>query len=95
VNPYSPTTNDLKFAADFVQWTDMSYGTQRIDFIRTKDGSLLLTEIENLCPYLYLAEMDEQNRDNFLCAIETSMQKAFSKQTNLGDVKRIEAGCEA
>jgi hypothetical protein len=95
VNSYDPTSNDLKFAKDFVQWTDLSYGTQRIDSIRTKNGSLLLTEIENLCPYLYLAEMDEQKREDFLGAIKTSMQKIFSEQMTLGNEKLIEAGCEA
>jgi hypothetical protein len=95
VYPYDSTPNDLKFAANFVQWTDLPYGTQRIDSIRTKDGGLLLTEIENLCPYLYLAEMNERKREDFLDAIKTSMLKVFTEQTTLCGENLIETDCEA
>jgi hypothetical protein len=78
-DPYNPMIGDLDFAIRFVQWGNLEYGTQRIDAIRTKDGQLLLTEIEDLSPYLYLAEIDEQKRNVFLEAILVSMIKVFFK----------------
>jgi len=71
-------TDDINFAMRFVQWGNLDYGTQRIDAVRTKDGQLLLTEIEDLSPYLYLAEIDEPTRKVFLEAIRASMLKVFT-----------------
>ena len=78
VNSYNPMTDDINFAMRFVQWGNLDYGTQRIDAVRTKDGQLLLTEIEDLSPYLYLAEIDEPTRKVFLEAIRASMLKVFT-----------------
>lgn len=75
---YSPSSQDLDFAASFVRWAGQRYGVQRIDAIRLKDGRLLLTEVENLCPYLYLAEVDEATRMRFLQAMKASMLKVFA-----------------
>ena len=80
VDSYIPASGDLDFAIQFVNWGGLAYGTQRIDAIRTRDGKLLLTEIENLSPYLYLGEIGEKNRGTFLEAIRISMVKVFIEE---------------
>ena len=48
-----------------------------MDACPTKDGRLLLVELEDLNPYLSLLEVDEQTRErfmqDFISAIEESM----------------------
>ena len=39
---------------------------QRVDACRTKDGALLLVELEDLNPYLSLLETDEKTRRIFM-----------------------------
>ena len=80
VFPCEPTADELTFAGRFVQWADMPYGIQRIDAVRMRDGNLLLTEVENLCPYLYLLEMGNTARASFLEAILASMVTVFSSE---------------
>lgn len=74
---YVPTKEDLEFVRRFVEWADMPYGIQRIDAIRTREGNLLLTEVENLCPYLYLRENGERTRRSFMEAIRQSILNVF------------------
>lgn len=42
------------------------YGIQRIDFIKLEDNTLLLTEIEDISPYLELDQIDEKTREKFI-----------------------------
>lgn len=42
---------DIAFATEFIRWNNIRSGIQRIDACRTKDGKLLLVELENLNPY--------------------------------------------
>ena len=74
---YYPSAADLSFASRFVEWTGLPYGVQRIDAVRIKDGRLLLTEIENLCPYLYLDALDDGERSSFEKLIRQSMLEVF------------------
>lgn len=60
---YEPTSKDMEFARKFVQWNDLPHGIQRIDALRLKDGSLLLTEVEDIAPYLYLLDLPEWKKD--------------------------------
>jgi len=76
---YQAHSNDLAFAAKFVRWADVPYGTLRVDAVRLNDGRLLLTEIENLCPYLYLPEVGQSTRQDFLNAFAGSVIRALSK----------------
>ncbi len=82
VFPYNPTPADIDFARQFVRWSNLAYGIQRIDAIRTNDGSLLLTEIEDFCPYLYLNEVEGLTMHAFTKAVKTSMQRVFCKRLN-------------
>jgi len=81
---YSPNSADLKFAVNFVRWAGLDFGVQRIDAVRLKDGRLLLTEVENLCPYLYLTEVDAATRMRFLNSLKVSMSKSLSCPISFG-----------
>ncbi len=63
---YSFNEEDRAFADQFIKWNSIKNGIQRVDACRTKDGRLLLVELEDLNPYLSILELDEQTRDNFL-----------------------------
>jgi hypothetical protein len=84
VKPYMPSGGDLSFAESFVDWADLPYGIQRIDAIRTADGRLLLTEVENLCPYLYLSDLDPDGQRSFLDACRVSLVRVFGRQSTRG-----------
>ena len=74
---YPYTDEDIAFAKRFIEWNTITRGIQRVDACRTKDGRLLLVELEDLNPYLSLLEVDEQTRErfmqDFISAIEESM----------------------
>lgn len=74
---YHPTETDLIFAQKFVDWNNLPYGLQRIDGVRTKNGELLLTEVEDLAPYLYLLEIDQKNRENIVNMLINSILSIF------------------
>ena len=78
IKQYHPTEEDLNFAQAFVDWNALPYGIQRIDALRGKDDKLLLSEVEDLCPYLYLAEVPEDTQRRFLEAIRRSLLSALS-----------------
>ena len=50
----------------FSKLNDNYYGIQRIDFIKLNDGTLLLTEIEDIAPYLDLDCVDEITKSKFI-----------------------------
>jgi hypothetical protein len=79
MHPYEASENDLMFADQFVRWVSMPYGTQRIDSIRLASGQLLLTEVENFCPYLYISDMDEAMKRDFLSVFRRSILKIFQQ----------------
>jgi hypothetical protein len=73
---YIPTSEDMKFAKKFVKWNNLEYGLQRIDAVRESSSQkLLLTEVEDLAPYLYLSEMPLRVQSKLLLAIKQSIQK--------------------
>ena len=49
---YDHSTEDADFAKKFIEWNDISHGIQRVDACRTRDGRLLLVELEDLDSYL-------------------------------------------
>lgn len=75
--PYVATRSEIEFAQQFVTWAGMPFGIQRIDAIRTGNGQLFLTEIENLCPYLYLLELESATQVSFLAKLRESVLCAF------------------
>lgn len=75
VRDYTPTADEMRFAAQFVRWNGLPYGLQRIDMLRTKSGKLLLGEIEDLCPYLFLLDVGEGTRSKVLRALLHSLHR--------------------
>lgn len=63
---YSLQDGDIHFADRFIQWNTIDKGIQRVDACRTKDGELLLVELEDLNPYLSLLELDPETREKFI-----------------------------
>ena len=63
---YEPNENEMKLADEFSKLNENYYGIQRIDFIKLKDGTLLLTEIEDIAPYLDLDCVEEKIKNTFI-----------------------------
>ena len=63
---YEVSREDIEFAKKFIEWNTIENGIQRVDACRTKDGSLLLVELEDLNPYLSLLELDSDTVDKFV-----------------------------
>jgi len=77
IKEYTPSGSDLAFAASFVKWNGLPYGVQRVDAIRMASGELLLTEVEDLCPYLYLSDVNKKTQSRFLEKIQASIFRAW------------------
>ncbi|MEU3606314.1 hypothetical protein AB0E83_12785 [Streptomyces sp. NPDC035033] len=73
LEPYEPTEADLAFARAFVEWNTLRHGVQRVDACRTRDGDLLLVELEDLNPYLSLDRVGEPVRARFTEALTRSL----------------------
>jgi hypothetical protein len=63
---YDPTEDELKFARKFLEWDNMEFGLIRIDACRTKDGQLLLVELEDYEPFLYLLWASASTKNNMV-----------------------------
>lgn len=73
---YKPTSEDLNFARKFVKWNNLLFGLQRVDAIRVKSTKkLLLTELEDLAPYLYLLELPTRYRAKMAYSLLQSLNK--------------------
>lgn len=70
---YEPTVDDLTFANWFVDWNTIDHGIQRVDACRTRDGELLLMELEDLNPYLSLDLIHADPRARFIAAMRRSI----------------------
>jgi hypothetical protein len=75
---YLPSAKEIAFAKRFVQWNNLPSGIQRVDALKLKNGELLLSEIEDICPFLYLLEIDEKVKREVLKKIVTSVQRNLS-----------------
>lgn len=74
--PYAATPADIAFAKEFVEWNPMRRGIQRVDACRTREGHLLLVELEDLNPYLSLERLDAASRDRFLAHFADALADA-------------------
>ncbi|HWH30094.1 MAG TPA: hypothetical protein VNU26_14270 [Mycobacteriales bacterium] len=77
LRPYTATEADLAFAQRFVDWNALDVGVQRVDACRTRDGELLLVELEDLNPYLSLDRLDDTTRSAFVAALVSSLEQAL------------------
>ncbi|MFC8914891.1 hypothetical protein ACFT5C_03895 [Streptomyces sp. NPDC057116] len=75
LEPYEPTEADLRFARRFIDWNTLDHGIQRVDACRTREGDLLLVELEDLNPYLSLDLVDGPTRDAFVTGMTASLQR--------------------
>ncbi|BAU85427.1 hypothetical protein SLA_4543 [Streptomyces laurentii] len=73
LEPYEATEDDVRFARRFVDWNTLDHGVQRVDACRTRDGGLLLVELEDLNPYLSLDRVPEPVRDRFVADLTESL----------------------
>ncbi|EST38865.1 hypothetical protein N566_05275 [Streptomycetaceae bacterium MP113-05] len=74
LRPYEATDADRGFAQRFADWNTLEHGIQRVDACRTRDGDLLLVELEDLNPYLSLSLVPEETRDRFVTALRGSLR---------------------
>jgi hypothetical protein len=70
---YDATTGDLEFAKKFIDWNGLDHGIQRVDACRTRDGDLLLVELEDLNPYLSLDRTTGHTKERFVQAMISSI----------------------
>lgn len=75
LEPYLPTEADLGFARRFIDWNTLDHGIQRVDACRTREGDLLLVELEDLNPYLSLDRVDVPTRDAFVTSMTSSLHR--------------------
>ncbi|MBP0454493.1 hypothetical protein J5Y04_33930 [Kitasatospora sp. RG8] len=75
LEPYEPSGDDLAFARRFIDWNTLDHGIQRVDACRTREGGLLLVELEDLNPYLSLDLVPEPTRDAFVAAMTDSLRR--------------------
>ncbi|MET8976952.1 hypothetical protein ABZX85_15160 [Streptomyces sp. NPDC004539] len=73
LEPYEATDADLEFARRFIDWNTLDHGIQRVDACRTREGELLLVELEDLNPYLSLDLF--AGRDGFVANMAESLHR--------------------
>jgi hypothetical protein len=80
LEPYEPTDADLAFARHFIDWNTLDHGIQRVDACRTREGELLLVELEDLNPYLSLDLVSDRTRDAFVASMTASLHRFLDSQ---------------
>ncbi|MFF7986359.1 hypothetical protein ACFZDK_45910 [Streptomyces sp. NPDC007901] len=80
LEPYEPTDTDLAFARHFIDWNTLNHGIQRVDACRTREGELLLVELEDLNPYLSLDLVSDRTRDAFVASMAASLHRFLEAQ---------------
>lgn len=75
IKVYQPTKKEIALAQRFVNWNTMSYGIQRVDMLSLKNNTLLVNEIEDFCPYLYLEDLPKKVQTNFISNLIESIKK--------------------
>ncbi|WP_424210620.1 hypothetical protein ACN20G_00175 [Streptomyces sp. BI20] len=73
--PYPASEADVAFARTFVRWNTLGSGIQRVDACRTREGELLLVELEDLNPYLSLELVPEGTREAFVRGMARSLRR--------------------
>lgn len=68
---------------------DKFVGVQRIDFLKTKEGDLLLLEIGDSSPYLNLNSLDEKVRNIFLKNYKNMVYKYYDSYHKLKVEKEV------
>lgn len=79
LEPYRPSGDDLDFARRFIDWNTLDHGIQRVDACRTREGGLLLVELEDLNPYLSLDRVGGPAADAFVAAMTASLHRFLAR----------------
>ncbi|MBS0634358.1 MAG: hypothetical protein JSR37_02715 [Verrucomicrobia bacterium] len=74
---YPATQEDITFAKRFVAWNSCRHGIQRVDACRTKDGQLLLMELEDYNPFLSLELLEESTRQKLVEALCSALEESL------------------
>lgn len=96
---YIPADSELKTAQRFADWNPI-IGIQRIDFLKMHDGSILLLELEDWCPYLSIFDGVELDSGTFIKNLAKTIGKHMYAETSDGmrkpdRAKAREAGSRA
>ncbi|MFO8146049.1 MAG: hypothetical protein R6U03_01535 [Gillisia sp.] len=86
LNEYNASSADLKFARQFQIWNNMERGITRVDACRTKDGLLLLVELEDLNPFLSIELLPEKTRDRFINNLVIALTQTISEKPQIDQV---------
>jgi hypothetical protein len=78
LEPYEADGADIAFARRFVEWNALGHGIQRVDACRTREGDLLLVELEDLNPYLSLDLVTPAVREAFVRRMTASLHGALA-----------------
>lgn len=70
---FKPSTDMLSAAHYFVEWNNMEFGVDRIDFGLTDNNKLLLMEIESDRSYFSLEELSTETLASFIKAFKQSL----------------------
>lgn len=81
LEPFAPSATDLAFAQRVIDWNELDIGVQRVDGCRTRDGRLLLVELEDLNPYLSLDVVGDERRAAFVCDLVHDLRRAAVGKT--------------
>ncbi len=86
---YEPTAADVAFARRFVAWNALAHGIERVDACRTREGELLLVEVEDHNPYLSLDLLDGATREAFVANAIAALRRLLARSA---PVRRVPGG---
>lgn len=83
---YSPSNEDLIFSDTFIEWNTISYGIQRVDACRLKNGDLLLVELEDLNPFLSIELLGPSERELFVLDFKKSIIQVINNKKQINGI---------
>lgn len=91
---YVYTDKELEIANMFAKLNENYYGIQRIDFIKLENGTLLLTEIEDIAPYLDLDCVSDKIKNKFIKDYKDMVYEYIQNRNNIkNDRRRASDNC--
>ncbi len=78
---YIPTDKEIELATTFAELNGEEFnGVQRIDFLKVGDR-LLLSELEDDCPYMAIEALEDEGRTSFINAFKEMTYNYYNKFT--------------
>lgn len=78
---YIPTDKEIELATTFAELNGEEFnGVQRIDFLKVGDR-LLLSELEDDCPYMAIESLEDEGRTSFINAFKEMTYNYYNKFT--------------